>query len=41
MSTLTGLGATVRITLRRNWLFWLGWAVLLALLMPATATSTT
>lgn len=38
MSTLTGLGATVRITLRRNWLFWLGWAVLLALLMPATAT---
>lgn len=38
MSTLTGLGASLRITLRRSWLFWLLWIAGLALLMPATAS---
>ncbi|MDO5682562.1 MAG: hypothetical protein Q4G46_07025 [Propionibacteriaceae bacterium] len=35
-STLAGLGATLHLTLRRNWLFWLLWAVGLSLMMPAT-----
>lgn len=36
MSTWAGLGPMVRLTLRRNWLFWLLWAVGLSLMMPAT-----
>lgn len=36
MATLAGLGSALRLTLRRNWLFWLLWAVGLSLLMPAT-----
>lgn len=36
MNTLTGLGPALRLTLRRNWLFWLLWAIGLSLLMPAT-----
>lgn len=36
MSTLAGLGAALHLTLRRNWVFWLLWAVGLSLVMPAT-----
>ncbi|WP_432559092.1 ABC transporter permease [Granulicoccus sp. GXG6511] len=36
MSTLAGLGSALHLTLRRNWLFWLLWAVGLSLMMPAT-----
>lgn len=36
MSTLAGLWPMVRLTLRRNWLFWLLWALGLSLMMPAT-----
>lgn len=36
MSTLTGLGHALRLTLRRNWLFWVVWIVVLSMLMPAT-----
>ncbi len=38
MSTLTGLGAALRLTVRRNWVFWTLWIVGLAMLMPATAS---
>ncbi|MDO5500704.1 MAG: hypothetical protein Q4F67_13590 [Propionibacteriaceae bacterium] len=36
MRTLSGLSSAVRLTLRRNWLFWLLWAIGLSLMMPAT-----
>ncbi|GAB2472005.1 ABC transporter membrane-spanning protein [Luteococcus sediminum] len=38
MSTLTGTGMMLRLTLRRNWLFWSLWILGLACLMPLTAS---
>lgn len=38
MSTLIGMGAALRLTLRRNWLFWTLWIVCLTTLIPATHT---
>ncbi|MEL4358459.1 MULTISPECIES: ABC transporter permease [unclassified Luteococcus] len=38
MTTLAGTGTMLRLTLRRNWLFWTLWIIGLACLMPLTAT---
>lgn len=37
MNTLSGLGASLRLALRRNWIFWLCWIIGLSILMPMTA----
>lgn len=38
MNTVTGLGSAVRLTWRRNRLFWILWIIVLAALMPALAS---